>query len=130
VTDSPSYNPIPKVRADSTKQEKRSAGRIACEFVVSSVGKVLDASRSGLRIRSRRPAGQIDDIVIFRVKSPAGSTALKAKVVWTEKRGFRNHESGLELLNTNERQRRDMRQTLYAGNPDAPGREGPVKRVI
>ncbi len=128
---SPNFNPIPQVGgANEHPDNKRSTGRIACELVRSSVGKVLDVSRTGLRVRSRKKAGKIDDIVIFQVTGANGQTALKAKVVWTEKRGFRNHETGLELVDMSERQRREMRTALYGGNPDAPGCSGKVKRVI
>ena len=83
-----------------TAAERRRSARVTTRSLHSSVGRVLDLSRTGMRVlSSRRLRGEIEVVLLNR-----GGPHLKllARVVWSERLGFRKHLVGLELVNVSE----------------------------
>lgn len=65
------------------------AGRLGC-----SLGRVMDLSGGGMRIRCTRRCSGIVKVQLWTVKR---QTTVQAKIVWTRRIGFRRYELGLEF---------------------------------
>ncbi len=81
--------------------ERRRDARLKQGALRSSVGPVIDLSRGGMKVRSsRRLRGEMD-VVIFNPSGP--HLQLRARVVWTERLGFRRHLAGLQFIDPPEK---------------------------
>ena len=99
-TDIPRYNPIPQITR-TLSNDKRSAGRVACNAITCSLGEIINASIAGMRILSRRRLPiERRDFITFEVNGLEDNFPLRAQVIWIKKRGLRRHEVGLELLDS------------------------------
>jgi hypothetical protein len=76
--------------------ERRRDVRLKQESLHSSLGPVVDLSRSGMRVRStRRLRGHLS-VTLFNRNGP--HLHVRARVVWTKRLGFRKHVAGLEFI--------------------------------
>ena len=65
------------------------AGRLGC-----NLGRVMDLSGGGMRVRCPRRCSGIVEVQLWTVTR---QTTVQAKVVWTRRIGFRKYELGLEF---------------------------------
>ncbi len=78
--------------------ERRRDVRLKQRSLQSSLGPVIDLSRSGLRVRStRRLRGQLT-VTLFNRNGP--HLEVRARVVWSKRLGFRKHVAGLEFIDS------------------------------
>ncbi len=80
----------------SVAAERRRFARMKQLSLHSTVGPVIDISRTGMRVESRRRLRGTVNIILFNVNGP--DLELKARVVWTKRLGFRRHLAGLEFV--------------------------------
>ena len=81
------------------REGRRIPGRVPQEMLVCDLGPVLDLSPGGMRVlATRRREGQLD----LTLCGGDLKLALRAKVVWNRRLGFRRHEVGLTLLDVDE----------------------------
>ena len=62
----------------------------------SSLGPIIDLSRSGMRVRSTRRLRGILPVVLFNRNGP--HLNVRVRVAWTKRIGFRKHVAGLEFI--------------------------------
>ena len=62
----------------------------------SSLGPIIDLSRSGVRVRSTRRLRGILPMVLFNRNGP--NLNVQARVVWSKRIGFRRHVAGLAFI--------------------------------
>ncbi len=96
---------------DATDGERRRHGRLRCEETTCCVGQVTDLSASGMRVKRRgSPIMEIGDELQVGVHPDGGEPAitLRARVVWIEKAGFRQHIYGMEFADLSDDQRRKL----------------------
>jgi PAS domain S-box-containing protein len=74
---------------------RRVHGRLSQELVTSSLGKVLDLSRGGMRVQcSEPPKGTID----VDLSDDEETITLRAEVMWAKRVGFGKHQAGLRFV--------------------------------
>jgi len=88
--------------ADEDDSNRRFAGRLPLENVNCSLGKILDISAGGMRVRCKQPPERLVSVVI-RVEDT--NIELDAKIVWMRKVGFRKFDAGLKFLDVSDYQR-------------------------
>lgn len=88
-------NPLSSISSRTTEESRRH-GRLRCEAVTCSLGRVLDASASGMRVlcRGRLPV-PMNEPFGMTIHAPEGPFTVIATAVWSKKVGFRRHEVGL-----------------------------------
>ena len=75
---------------------RRTTGRRSQEDLTSSLGPVLDLSRGGMRVLAdRKPRGEFD----LKLIALEQTIALRGRVAWTQRIGFRKHVVGIEFVN-------------------------------
>ena len=90
-------NQPPPQHTEGNGSELRRRPRFKQEMMSSSVGQVLDLSRSGMRVVGRRlEPGSTHVVRITCFDTAVGP--IDARVVWTRKVGMFKWESGLEFL--------------------------------
>ena len=83
-------------KQDDPKNDRRH-GRVRCESVKCSLGRVLDLSVSGLRVMSNKPIKDPEDsrtVVLDIFDEPV---EISVSVIWQYKVGFRKHLIGFEF---------------------------------
>ena len=76
--------------------ERRRDARLKQRSLRSSLGPVIDLSRSGMRVLSPR---KIQHYLELTIHDDTGSRIqLRARVVWCKRIGFRRHLAGLEFI--------------------------------
>jgi len=73
---------------------RRRHGRIKPEALNCNIGQVVDFSASGLRVISRRPLQDREQVALIHDNL---QLTVRARVHWTRKVSFWKHESGLEF---------------------------------
>jgi hypothetical protein len=76
--------------------ERRRHARIPQRSLESSLGRVIDLSRSGMRVQGTRRLRGTLDVVIYNNHGP--HVKIQARVAWTKRIGFFKHMSGLEFI--------------------------------
>lgn len=93
---------------EGAASNNRRHGRLLCQDVVCNLGKVLDLSASGLRIKVKQwpPKGQEPYLLLLA----AGDVELRLGCVtrWRKRAGLFGHEVGVELVHVTEEQRRAL----------------------
>lgn len=79
---------------------RRRSGRVATESLWSDRGLVLDLSRGGIRLLSKR---RLDGTVMIRLFSHQGAIDLEGTVQWSKRLGIRQHEVGMKFTNVPDR---------------------------
>ena len=97
------------VRAGAAKlrplSDRRRFGRFGAERLGCDLGRVMDLSGGGMRVRcSRRLSGGVD-VKLWTVKRQA---TVQAKIVWARRIGFRKYELGLEFRDLTPETRQDL----------------------
>lgn len=106
---SDAWNIGPGIPHEPTADNRRRAGRLACNMLKSSFGDVLDLSITGMRSRSTQPIeAPVGQIVDFDLETVAGTVRLQGKVVWATKKGWRRHEFGIQFVNVTDQLRRTL----------------------
>jgi hypothetical protein len=91
-----SRHPLTEPEQASVVNERRRDVRLKQSSLHSSLGPVIDLSRSGMRVRcTRRLRGRVA-LVLFNRNGP--HLNVNARVVWTKRIGFRKHVAGLEFI--------------------------------
>ncbi|MEM9662146.1 MAG: PilZ domain-containing protein [Planctomycetota bacterium] len=75
----------------------RRHGRVRIEETNVSLGKVLDLSRSGMRVRTSRPIKETDPPMLVGIDADGERFQVQCKVAWVEKRGMFKRFVGLEF---------------------------------
>ena len=86
-------------RFKGRREGRRLPGRVPQEMLVCDIGPVLDLSSGGMRVLgTRRRQGE------FELTLWGGDLklAVRARVAWSRRLGFRRHEIGLTLLEVDE----------------------------
>jgi hypothetical protein len=101
--------------------ERRRHGRVRCEGVACSLGRVVDVSASGAKVEMRgRPAFAQGELFTMTIHAEVtGPFALQARIVWTRKVGLFKHHAGLCFENVTP----EARQGLMAIAAAAASRE-------
>ncbi len=107
------------VRASVAKarrfQERRKSGRVRSErSLTCNLGTVLDLSRRGLRVLSRR---RLKGERVVKLSTYDHRLNVLAKVVWCERVGFRQHIAGLEFTTVTPELARDLMAFATCGGP-------------
>ena len=76
------------------------AGRLGCDL-----GRVMDLSGGGMRIRCPRRLSGLVDVQLWTVKRRG---PVHAKIAWARRIGFRKYELGLEFRDVTPETRQDL----------------------
>lgn len=85
-----------KQGSTATAGDRRDGGRISTDALWSNHGLVLDLSRGGARLLSKRA---LDGNVSVRFLSNKGAIDIEGVVQWSKKLAFRQHEVGIKFGN-------------------------------
>lgn len=86
------------VSTQASGANARRHGRLRVTNATSTMGKVIDISASGMRVRSRTRPPEPGTQVRITIAGPSCSTESEARVVWVKKLGWLHYEMGLEFL--------------------------------
>jgi hypothetical protein len=86
----------PETSAAPAAAERRRDARLKQRALLSSLGPVLDLSRSGMRVQTTKRLRGTLAVVLFSSNGP--HLQIQARVVWSERKGFRRHVAGLEFV--------------------------------
>ena len=96
----PETSPCTRGCASRRRFGRFSAGRLGC-----NLGRVMDLSGGGMRVRCSRRSSGIVEVQLWTVKC---RTTVQAKIVWARRIGFRNYELGLEFRDLTPESREDL----------------------
>ncbi len=83
----------------------RRHGRVRLEEAQVSLGRVLDLSRSGMRVRTTRHIKPTDPPMIVRFRTLEGERlAVQCKVAWVARHGMFKRHAGLEFQGLDDHQ--------------------------
>lgn len=102
---------------DDKPSNRRSAGRVRCEGVTCAWGKLLDASATGARLISRRSL-KPGDIGVLEIEGPDRRFRVRAKIVWSRKRGWWKHEVGVQFVDVPPEARQQLTRIAEYGSRD------------
>jgi hypothetical protein len=90
---------IPQPRSETEGINRRRHGRVLVKGFRSSLGDIMDISRSGVRVRATAPLPlkQGQQIAVI-LETPLGTAEVVACVVWQKKAGWLKYECGLEFV--------------------------------
>jgi hypothetical protein len=83
-----------KQSSTASASDRRHGCRISTDALWSNRGLVLDLSRGGARLLSKR---SLDGTVCVRFFSHQGSIDIEGVVQWSKKLAFRQHEVGIKF---------------------------------
>lgn len=77
----------------------RRHGRVVCQDTTCSVGKILDLSASGMRVRTRHklPEGAVFIVVLHGLEQPL---RVPCRVTWSKRSGLFSREFGIVFHET------------------------------
>ncbi len=81
---------------DASLDGRRSHNRLAQESIRSSVGMVLDLSKGGMRVQSRKLPEE--DVLDVELADDEDTMLLRAAIAWSRKTGFRRFEIGFKFV--------------------------------
>lgn len=94
----PQKAPLPVSHRDSSPEDRRH-GRFRCDGAYCSIGRILDLSVSGMRVRRRRPSkANVGDEATVTMPVAGGKLQITAKVVWVKRVGFFSYDYGLSFV--------------------------------
>ena len=85
--------------------ERRNFGRFRADRLGCNLGRPMDLSGGGMRIRTTRRMSGLVDVKLWTANQQA---TVKAKIVWTRRIGFRRYELGLEFRDLTPGIRQDL----------------------
>ncbi|HBS29158.1 MAG TPA: hypothetical protein DEB06_06830 [Phycisphaerales bacterium] len=78
---------------------RRKSGRVRCELVGSSLGRVADLSAGGMRVlRRTRPVERPGERLLVTVRTLERTLTVAARVSWVDKQGLFRVEVGVEFI--------------------------------
>lgn len=85
--------------APAQQENTRRHGRVICQDITCSVGKILDLSASGMRVRTRHklPEGAVFMVVLHGLEQPL---RVPCRVTWSKRSGFFSREFGIVFHET------------------------------
>lgn len=84
-----------KTRMTATVADnRRRSGRVATQALLSDRGPVLDLSRGGVRLISKR---KLEGTITVRLFAHQGVVDLEGQVQWSKRHGMRQHEVGIKF---------------------------------
>jgi hypothetical protein len=87
----------------------RRHGRVRCQHIECSLGRVLNLSASGLNAACRgRPVYELGEPIVVTIHGLEGPFEVPARVVWIRKIGFRRHEVGVTFLAVSDHARQSL----------------------
>ena len=89
-------------RRPEQADNRRRAGRLQCQDLTCSLGRVLDLSSSGVRIRRRLPPPKDLRMRLTITNPGVACVPVVARVVRVEQRGFMHHEIALTFDDADE----------------------------
>lgn len=81
---------------DASLDGRRAHNRLAQESIRSNLGLVLDLSKGGMRVQSRKLPE--DEVLDVELSDDEDTLLLRAEVAWSRKTGFRRFEIGLRFI--------------------------------
>ena len=76
--------------------ERRKSGRVKAESIVGcSLGRVMNLSTGGIRVRTRRRLGVV---ITVDLSTSTGRVRVRCEVVWTRRQGFGRYLNGLRFV--------------------------------
>ena len=79
-------------------QDRRNSGRLLCQDIMTSLGRVVDISAGGFRISSRRkPWVTVGAPYECTVHSPLGTFTVPTRVTRVERKGIGRFDIGLAI---------------------------------
>ena len=85
--------------------DRRHFGRFRAERLKCNLGRVMDLSGGGLRVRCSRRLSGLAHVKLWTARR---QTTVQAKIVWTRRIGFRKYELGLEFRDLTPEIRQDL----------------------
>lgn len=86
----------------------RRHGRVRVEETKACLGTVLDLSRSGMRIRTKKAIKPESPPISVALKVDGGFLMLQCRVAWVTKDGMFKRQVGLEFQGVDEEQTRQL----------------------
>lgn len=74
----------------------RKHGRVLCQDVSCSLGKVLDLSASGMRVTTGEKL-PLDECISFSIRAAEEAFQVCGRVVWMKRSGFFKREAGIRF---------------------------------
>jgi hypothetical protein len=86
--------------SDARDPNYRQDGRLLLgEQVDCSLGRIIDISRGGARVLSKK---RVNGVGLIRIKMTGGLLLVQSRVAWCRRLGFRKYEVGLEFQGVTE----------------------------
>ncbi len=108
--EAPAPTPGQAAAADQAQgANRRRHGRLATRDVRSNLGRVLDVSRSGMRVRRNgHPGVDVGATFVLEIQAGGELVVLPVEIVRMQKVGFRGIDVGLRFRELDERQQRSL----------------------
>lgn len=101
------FGPPPVVVESDANQRRH--GRVRCELTRSNLGKVLDVSASGAKIRRRGRGGLAKgQKVLFVIEGLDGPIYVNSEVAWVKRRGLLAFEVGVRFEHVTAKAKKDL----------------------
>ena len=101
--------PINAHNANATAEDLRSHGRLKTQEATCSLGRVVDISASGLKVRrSGKQKVSPGDTLNLDLQVASLTTSFPVRVVWVSKSGFFNTDIGLMFDDLSDQQRSEL----------------------
>jgi len=96
-------------------RNRRRAGRVHCEGLHCSWGRVIDLSATGAKVymHLRRPG--VGQLMTVQMPTPIGTITLMARTAWVRSAGFLAWEAGCEFAPMCEEVRSALLSAMHAG---------------
>ena len=85
--------------------ERRRFGRFGAQRLGCNLGRVMDLSGGGLRVRCSRRLNGMVEVKLWTAKR---RTTVQTKVAWARRIGFRKYELGLEFQDLTPEAKQDL----------------------
>lgn len=101
---------LPGVRKVEPENEKRRAGRVRCSLTTCQFGEVVNISRTGLRVQSRRPIRPLPPgaSVNLKIKSAGCMMVVTARPVHVRPRSDGMFDVGFQFVGVPEERAKDL----------------------
>jgi len=100
-------------------EERRTRGRARTERLASDIGQVLDLSKEGAKILSKKPwpRGEVRTINLL---SPTIGLTIEARCVWEKQEGRKKYLLGLQFENITDGLRAVVTEMMRSAAPASP----------
>lgn len=99
---------------------RRRAGRVLTQEVECTLGRVLDLSATGLRVKTGfRPGVVTGEVFWMTIKGYSGKFQVKCQCAWIKKAGWFSHEVGVVFLEVTDEVRTHLNSIGRTANTNA-----------